>query len=314
MPDKNNQHTDPQVDRFIQDHPEYKPFFETFPVPQSKMRQNPYFNRYEEYMKNNEAVLKDKAKLNYYSEQLNKQLESKFPKEFKEITSQYGWNPDKPSTSETRVQGADSFAKKNSNFYLSPEEQQKALGDDYSTYNALRATYGKDLNLIGQNDDPKKPETWNFGARHAVAFNPVTATLDVVPEKDTQQTKDQSKFVRTQQYDPKTGFSGFTKYSNIDPENPQENASNIKTRRLDKVDYIHDPDNRVENEDGTVDFKTPGFHYYKYYDDGTKEEVDKNSYQTLKMFNTLPAYLKSKYIEEMPEGKPEDSQESYAAK
>ncbi len=301
MPDT-NKHTDPQVDRFTQDHPEYKPFFETFPVPQSKMRQNPYFNEYEEFLKRNEQVLQDKAKLNYYSGQLNKELEKKYPKEYKEITSQYGWDPDKPLAPETRTKGADTFSKKNTNFYLDPEEQQKVLGENFGTYNMLRGHYGKDLNLIGEGDDKDKPETWKVGARHAVAFNPSSSTYHVDPNPENKRIKDTTDFSRFEQYSPEKGFTGYTKYSNIDPDNPQENASSIKTRRLksiDKIDYHYDPDNRVENEDGTVDFKTPGFHYYKYYDDGTREEINKNSYQTMKMFNTLPAYLKSKYIEEV---------------
>lgn len=307
MPDK-KENKDPQVDRFVQDHPEYKPFFETFPVPQSKMRQNPYFNTYEEFLKSHEQDLQDRAKLNYYADQLNKELEKKYPKEYKEITSQYGWNPDKPIFPKDRVAGADTFAKKAPTFYLSPEEQKKVLGDeDFGSYNLLRSKYGKNLNLIGDSEDPNKPETWKVGARHAVAFNPAKSTLEVLPDEKNKGIRDKSTFVRTEQYDPQKGFSGSTIYSNVDPDNPQENASNVKSRRLDKVDYSYDPDNKIKNPDGTVDFKDPGFHYYKYYDDGSKEEIDKNSYQTMKMFNTLPAYLKSKYIEEMDQNQSQDN-------
>jgi hypothetical protein len=305
MPDKNKQHKDPQVDRFLEENPTYKPFFETFPIPESSIEKSPYIHNYEDFLRRNETALQEKAKLNYMSSLLNKELEKKYPKEYQQITSQYGWNPDKPLSPETRVKGADAFAKKSPSFYLDPEEQKKVLGEGYSEYATLRGKYAKDLNLIGEGDDPNKPESWKVGARHAVAFNPISATLEVSPKENSQKNKNESKFSRYEQYSPEEGYTGYTKYSNINPDNPQENVKDVKTRRLEKVDFTHDNSDRVTTDQGIV-FKEPGFHFYKHYDDGTKEEISKNDYQTMKMFNTLPAYLKNKYVEEV---KPKENEE-----
>lgn len=302
MPNPNQnqqQHKDPQIERFVQDHPEYKPFFETYPAPQSQIRENPYYNRYVDFLKEQEPVLKDKAELTYMGNILNDALQKKYPKEYQQINDQYGYNPEKPSNPQTRIKGANAFSKQNPSFYLNQEEQQKVLGSNFDRYVYLRNKYGKDLNLIGEGDDPNKPESWKVGARHAVAFYPTPSTLEVSPKEQNQQIKDKATFSRYEQYSTEKGFTGYTKFSNIDPDNPQENVSNIPVRQLKKVDFIHDPSDRVNTPEGVV-FKNPGFHFYKYYDDGTKEEITENAYQTLKMFNKLPSYLKSKYTYDIP--------------
>lgn len=298
MPDKSKQqHKDPQVERFLADHPEYTPFFEEYPVPQSNLRENPYYSNYENFVDRQTPYLQDKAELTYMSDLLNKELERKYPKEFQKLTSEYGWNPDKPTSPQTRIKGADTFAKSNPNFFLTPDEQKGILGDKYNRYVGLRGKFGQELNLTGENEDANKPESWKVGARHAVAFNPVQANLEVSPRDESVKNKDVSNFSRYEQYDPQKGFTGYTKFSNIDPENPQENVSDVYARRLTKVGTEYDQSDRT-TIDGKVVFKDPGRHFYKYYDDGSKEEINDNMYQTLSMFNSLPGHLKNKYIEE----------------
>ena len=294
--------TDPQVEDFVKKNPNYKPFFETYPVPDNEVNKNPYYSHYDENLKNQEATLKDKAELSYLSDNLNKELEKKNPKVYKDLTSKFGWNEEKPLAPKTRLAGADETAKNNPDFYLSPEEQQKALGDKWSRYVALRGKYGKELNITGEGDNPEKPETWKVGARHAVAFNPSSYTDIISPKSDDQQNKNTSTFKRTEQYDPEKGFTGYTTYSNINPDDKSKDASNVYVRRLEKVVPVYDGNTQIKTDDGVV-FKDPGWKFKKVYDDGTQEDIGENEYQTMKSFNSLPAHIKSKYIEEVDPSK-----------
>jgi hypothetical protein len=299
MPDP-KKYKDPQVEGFLKNNPQYEPFFQNYPVPENEVSKNPYYQRYNENLDKKEPELKDKAELSYLSEILNKELEKKNPKVYGDLKSKYGWDESKPLAPKTRVSGADEIAKKNPDFFLTPEEQQKTLGDSWSRYVGLRGKYGKELNITGEGDDPSKPESWKVGARHAVAFNPVSYTNIISPEKNDQSNKNTSTFKRTETYDPNSEdkFSGHTVYNNINPDDKSQNASNKYVRRLSKVVPTFDGNTQVKTDNGVV-FKEPGWTFNKVYDDGTKEQIGENEYQTLKQFNTLPAHLKSKYVEEV---------------
>ena len=128
--------------------------------------------------------LKDKAQLYYYSQNLNNKLREKNPEIYDNLQTQYGYKLDHPEdnlANKTRVTGAETYAKDNKDFYLTPDEQKTILGKDWDNYNILRGKYGKTLNLIGSNEDATKPDTWKVGARHAVAFNPSTYETVVLP-------------------------------------------------------------------------------------------------------------------------------------
>lgn len=128
------------------------------------------------------------------------------PKLYSELTSKYGYNPNagfnKQVSPKTRTVGADTYAKKNSKFYLDSNEQQQLLGDKWQRYNELRGKYGKDLNLVGSGDDPNKPETWKVGARHAVAFNPASYEYTKVPSPSNKRDFVTSDFTYNVNYDP----------------------------------------------------------------------------------------------------------------
>jgi hypothetical protein len=79
---------------------------------------------------------------------------------------------------------------------------------------------------------------------------------------------------------------------------PDGEEANTFSRKLDKVDFEYDPTDRVNTDHGVV-FKDPGFKFYKQYDDGSRDNIDKHEYQTMKMFNSLPAHLKSKFVKQL---------------
>jgi hypothetical protein len=299
MPD-NKKHKDPQVDKFVKDHPEYEPFFQSNPIPESKISENPKFEDYNNFVDRNEGYLRDKSELYNFGQKLNTELEKKNPKLYKDLMSKYGWDESKPLSPKTRVTGAEKFAEKNPDFYLSPDEQKKVLGEDWDKYVGLRGKYGKDLQLIGEGDDPNKPETWKAGARHSVAFNPASSTLTVEPAETNKQYKDTSTFKRVEKYNPESEdkYTGYTMYSNINPEDPSKNTPQTYVRRLSKVISGYDPSTTKNTDEGVV-FKDPGWNFYKVYDDGTREPIDESSYKTMKQFNNLPQHIKNKYVEEL---------------
>lgn len=160
---------------------------------------DPNYVYYQNKLKEKTPELQDRARLYYYTQQFNKPLRSKNPKVYDELVGKYGYNKDNPLTTKTRTEGADPYAKNNPNFYLSPEEQQKILGDNWNDYNQLRSKYGSMYNLLGEGDDKTKPETWKVGARHAVAFNPVTLDYSIEPTEKGQKS---SSFLYNISYDP----------------------------------------------------------------------------------------------------------------
>lgn len=160
---------------------------------------DPNYVYYQNRIKEKEPILQDKARLYYYTQQFNEPLKGKNPEVYNELVGKYGYNKDNPLSTKTRVTGADSYAKNNPNFYLSPEEQQKVLGENWNDYNQLRGKYGNEYNLLGEGDDPTKPETWKVGARHAVAFNPVSYNYTIEPTEEGQKS---SSFMHNVSYDP----------------------------------------------------------------------------------------------------------------
>ena len=162
---------------------------------------DPNYSRYQSSLKEKEPILKDKARLYYYTQQFNKPLRDKNPEVYDKLNSDYGYNPDKPLSTKTRTVGADKYAKENPDFYLSPEEQQKVLGNNWNDYTQLRGKYGSEYNLLGEGDDATKPETWKVGARHAVAFNPVNYKYEIVPDENNKELTP-STFDYNIQYDP----------------------------------------------------------------------------------------------------------------
>lgn len=160
---------------------------------------DPNYVYYQNKLKEKTPELQDRARLYYYTQQFNEPLRSKNPKVYDELVGKYGYNKDNPLTTKTRTEGADPYAKNNPNFYLSPEEQQKILGDNWNDYNQLRSKYGSMYNLLGEGDDKTKPETWKVGARHAVAFNPVNLDYSIEPTEKGQKS---SSFLYNISYDP----------------------------------------------------------------------------------------------------------------
>jgi hypothetical protein len=159
-----------------------------------------------------EGELKDKARLYYYSQQLNKKLREKNPDVYTNLQERYGWKGNKSTWDDssdlsnmTRVEGAESYAKQHPDFYLSPEEQRSTLDKYWDDYNTLRGKYGKSLNLLGSDEDPNKPETWKVGARHSVAFNPSRYGLVIQPENEKaakQRGYEAKRFDYNVEYDP----------------------------------------------------------------------------------------------------------------
>ena len=214
--------------------------------------------------------LKDRARLYYYSQQLNQQLKSKNPKVYEDLQKNYGWKGGESvwdnSTNlanKTRVEGAEAYAKKHSDFYLSPDEQQKILKDSWDDYNKLRSKYGKQLDLIGENEDPNKPETWKVGARHSVAFNPSQygTVVDTKNDKVAQQRGYKAKkFDYNVTYDP-----------NREGDNKYITDINRFIKKLDQNDYQIYPYGGTTklNPLDEIDFKK----WYRKYSD----EVGVNS-------------------------------------
>jgi hypothetical protein len=300
MPNNKTTKKDSQVERFVKEHPGYQDFFENYPIPESKVTSDPYYEIFIQDVQNKEQKLQEKAELYYLSDTLNKELEKKNPNVYKELTSKYGWNEDKPLSPKTRLTGAEEYSKKNPNFYLSPEEQKKTLGENWDKYVNLRGKYGNELNLIGEGDDPTKPEQWKIGSRHAVAFNPIKYTDIIKPKTDTQNNKNVSTFERTEQYDPTSEdlFKTKTYYSSTNTGDTSKNVSKTYIKRLSKVVPSYNGKTQVSTEDGIV-FKNPGWKFHKVYDDGTKEEISENDYMTMRKFNDLPSHIKNKYVEEI---------------
>jgi len=315
MPDNNPQQLkkDPQVDRFVKTNPQYQDFFENYPVPDNPAAKDVNLGSAEDYLNSQDVYLKDKARLNAYAQTLNQELEKKNPKLYGELMSKYSWDDKHPSSGKTRTTGAESYAKSDPNFNLSPTEQKKILGENWEDYSNLRGAYGKNLNLVGEKEDASKPETWTVGARHSVAFNPASSSYINEPTESNKQVRSTSKYKKTLEYN--TGskeYTGNTMYSNINKDDPSKNINDLYVRRLSEVKANYDPNTQVKTDQGVV-FKKPGWHFYKTYDDGSKDEVSENEYQTLKKFNTLDPSIKNKYIETVDPSKLKGKNKEIAA-
>lgn len=188
--------------------------------------------------------LKDRAELNYYENILNSELKKKNPNIYSKVPV---WNQDKPLTSKTRVAKAQSIAKENPNFYINVEDQKKLLGDSWNQYVKLRGQYGKDLNLVGDNEDPTKPETWNFGARNAAAFNPAGYTYLYQPESSANPT---NKFEYEMQYDPSNKDNPYK----VTKENRYKYNTESKTYEQYPLGGIAQPNAELEQGEP---FRTP---------------------------------------------------------
>lgn len=164
-----------------------------------KIEEDKQYGSFRKSLDSHLPLLKDKARLYYYSQKLNEKLREKNPAVYDELTSKYGWSENTPLANETRIKGADEYATNNPDFYLTPDEQKILLDKNWEDYAALRAKYGKDFNLAGVGDEDN-PEQWKYGARHSVAFNPTKYTYESIPAKGSIGTT--RKFKYKVAYDP----------------------------------------------------------------------------------------------------------------
>jgi len=165
--------------------------------------QDPYYSEFQTNLSKVEPILKDKAELYFLANKLNEKLKAKNPNQYQELVSKYGWNQEKPSSSRTRVKGADIYVNQGKfNSYLTPEEGSQVLGKQWNRYNELKEKYGKELNLYGDNEVGIPTSNLNIGARHAVAFNPVSYEYVRVPEKDNTESTETRKFKYNMNYNP----------------------------------------------------------------------------------------------------------------
>jgi hypothetical protein len=290
MPDNKpkEQQSQVELDEFLKRNPQYKDAFDEY-YKDLHTRVKP------DDPTTKEQQINERAELNYYADILSKELQKKDPKAYSELMDAYG--EQKQLSYNTRRVGANEFGQKHPSFYLSPEEQKQIFDTnkaDWDRYNELRQKYGADLH--GDYEDPNDPESWKVGARHAVLKNPAEYYDTYINPI----SKDKSAlFKRSAVFNPETDQAeGHTDFSSKNTSDPSKNVSDVYVRRLSKMSYEYVPDAVKKTENGNVSV-TPGYHFYKHFDDGTTQEVSENVYQSLQDFNNSPGYVKihPKYAE-----------------
>jgi hypothetical protein len=241
------------------------------------------------------GTLNDKAELNYYIDKLNKKLRQKDPENYDKLVKEYGYNPNKPSTTNTRVAGAEYYVNKqggrNFDKSLGVDEQKDILGEDYDKYVDLKKTYGKDLKLFGANEDSNKPETWKVGARHVVATNPVYWESKL-PNPIT--GKIDLDYGRTVTYDPTQKDPYLNSDTNLlsQDKKPQQ-----YTRTVSRI-YREENKGTTTNNDGKVvwtDKQKNPMNFYMEYDDGSKRQIHEGEYRKWIGVNGAPSDIKAQY-------------------
>jgi hypothetical protein len=247
----------------------------------------------EKYGKPIKQTLNEQSELYYYIQKLNQELKKKDPENYEKLTKEYGYDPNHPLSSKTRIAGAEYYVNKSGgrdfDKSLSVGEQKKILGEDYDQYVNLKKTYGADLKLFGTNEDPNKPETWKVGARHAVALNPVTWQST---NKNETTGKIESDYLRAVNYDPTKADPYINSDTNLLEQNkkPQQ-----YTRTLSKVVYEPNTGKTTNSEGKVVWTGNQPLNYYAVYDDGSKRPIHQSEYQKWIGFNKAPADVKQKY-------------------
>jgi hypothetical protein len=235
-------------------------------------------------------TLDDQSELYYYAQKLNEELRKKDPENFDQLVKDYGYNKDRPLSPTTRVKGAKNYVAgvggKKFDKSLSIEEQKNILGDDWDRYAELKKTYGANLNLFGENENPDKPETWRVGARHAVAMNPVSYQHVA---KEGGNIK--ANYQREVTYDPTQENAYVYKDKSLLDQQTPSNTPKTYTRTIARVGSEYDNSGQRKTDTGVV-WTQKGNKYYKYYTDGSKEAILQSEYEKWIGFNKAPASIK----------------------
>lgn len=238
--------------------------------------------------KTKQQELNEKAELLYYSKKLNEELRKKDPKNFDSLIKEYGYNEQNPLYPQERIKGAEKYIRgeegKSFNKALAVEEQRKLLGKSWDRYVQLKKIYGQGLNLMGENEDPNKPETWQIGARHAVSLNPYASISSAIRDKNTKAIL--GDYARYVAYDP----TQKNPYVTTDVSNIEEQPQYVRT--IKRMYPQYDSSTTKVTASGNT-WKDPGMAYVIEYTDGYKETTNnEDEYLNYLGYKNAPANIK----------------------
>lgn len=221
--------TTKSIDEFYQQHTREWIKGENEKAPEISMPNLPYEDRDYEKLRNvmegggeisgvgelykTPQVIQGRARANAYSDMLNKALQKKNPKVFKEIENIKNSNMSATDKNKMAAQVADEHP----DFYLSTEEQKQALGEHYDDFKELLPVYSSDFSknvyggeagqysTTGEYEDPLDYKSTKWGARSAVAIDPVALKYRVSNEPHKYSDRYSEKHINMGlEYDPKT--------------------------------------------------------------------------------------------------------------
>ena len=144
-----------------------------------------------------DPVAKDRARLYHYKQVLDPLLQAKDVKGYNEFTTNV------PKAIKERVKLADTaYSGGKYKAYVSPEEIQKTLGENYNDYIGLIDKFQKPaLGIAGTNEKDKPITDLNYGLRNSLSISPY-GIVNVNKDQTTNELK--SQFNADVMYNPKT--------------------------------------------------------------------------------------------------------------
>lgn len=144
-----------------------------------------------------DPVAKDRARLYHYKQVLDPLLQAKDVKGYNEFTTNV------PKAIKERVKLADTaYTGGKYKAYISPEEIQKTLGENYNDYIGLIDKFHKPaLGIAGTNEKDKPVTDLNYGLRNSLSISPY-GIVNVNKDQTTNELK--SQFNADVMYNPKT--------------------------------------------------------------------------------------------------------------
>lgn len=168
-------------------------------IPKSAFKYPETIEKFGSFKKDLEAnpTAKDRARLYHYKQVLDPLLQAKDVKGYTQFTANV------PKAIKERVKLADTaYGEGKYKSYVSPEEIQKTLGEDYNDYISLIDKFQKPaLGIAGTKEKDKPITDLNYGLRNSLSISPY-GIVNVNKDQTTNELK--SQFNADVMYNPKT--------------------------------------------------------------------------------------------------------------